>query len=79
METDYRKITYQNKECNILKYCSEPESIFEKRLEFIKKLEKRNVDIREIIKLSKLWYNIKYKNCVYPPEIYNRIKFLDKN
>ena len=60
------------------KFISESDYEFQNRLLFIKKLENNNIDIKEAIRLSKIWYCIKYKKCKYPNEIYTNIMSLDK-
>ena len=74
METQIHKITYKNKEENITQYLSESNEQFKKRLELIKTLEKENMAWKDAYKLSKIFYNVKYKKCRYSPIIYNNIK-----
>ena len=74
MENNYKTIKYKDSDIKLLQYLSESNSDFDKRLEFIKKLENDNVSSDKAVKLSRLWYCIKNKNCKYPPEIYNNIK-----
>ena len=74
MENNYKEIIYLDKSIKILQYLSESNNNFNKRIEFIKKLENKNVDWKEAIKLSRLWYCINIKNCKYPIEILNKIK-----
>ena len=74
MENNYKEIMYMNKAINILQYLSESNNDFNKRVEFIKKLEDKGIDWKEAIKLSKLWYCITIKKCKYSPEIYNKVK-----
>ena len=73
METNYKCINYLNKEVDILQYLSESNTQFTQRLEYIKLLEKANVDWKEASRLSKIWYCIKFKNCKYTPEIYYKV------
>ena len=61
METQIHKITYKNKEENITQYLSESNEQFKKRLELIKTLEKENMAWKDAYKLSKIFYNVKYK------------------
>ncbi len=74
METQTHKITYKNKEEILTQYLSESNEQFDKRLELIQKLEKENKDWKDTCKLSKIFYNVKYKKCRYSPIIYNNIK-----
>jgi DNA-dependent RNA polymerase auxiliary subunit epsilon len=78
METKYIEIDYADQKVYVQQYLSESKSQFNKKLEFIKKMEGKNVDWREANKLSKLWYAIKYKQCRYQPEVYNRVMMFDK-
>ena len=64
---------------NIIKFIEESNEQFSNRLLYIKKLEKNNINIKEAIRLSKIWYCIKYKKCKYPSEIYNYIMLFDNN
>lgn len=74
MENNYKEIIYMTKSIKILQYLSESNCDFNKRIEFIKTLEKKEIDWKEAIKLSKLWYCITIKKCKYSPEIYNKVK-----
>jgi len=74
METNYKEIIYMNNSIKILQYLSESNSDFNKRIIFIKLVENDNIDWKEAIKLSRLWYCIIIKKCKYSPENYNKIK-----
>ena len=78
METNYVEIDYLNKKEQILQYISESNNNFELRLNYIRKLEKNNISWNEAIKLSLLWYNIKFKNCKYNKELYLKVLYYDK-
>lgn len=78
METEYIEIKYREQTVNVLKYLSESNSQFEKKLEFIKKMEKKDVDWKEANRLSKTWYCIKFKSCRYLPEVYHKVMLYDK-
>jgi len=78
METNNIQITYSNKQVDITQYLSESDTQFAKRLEYIKLLEKANVDWKEANSLSKVWYCIKFKNCKYAPEIYHKVISYEK-
>ena len=78
METNYIEITYLNKKEQILQYISESNNNFELRLNYIRKLEKNNILWNEALKLSLLWYNIKFKNCKYNKELYLKVLYYDK-
>lgn len=73
METQYKTITYMNKSVKILQFISESNNQFNQRLDFIKKLESANIDWKEANKFSKIWYNITFKKCKYPQELYKKI------
>ena len=77
MESLY-ELNYNNDKIFITKYLSESNKIFNQRLLFIKKLEKNNINITEIEKLSLLWHYIKFKNCKYSKEINEYILYYDK-
>ena len=62
---------------DIKQFIDESEYRFNLRLNFIKILEKKKYNLKETIKLSKLWYNIKFNKCKYDKEIYNLITSLD--
>lgn len=74
-----REINYLGKKHKIVKFLSESENIFNKRLEFIKKMEKDKIEFKLVDKYSKIWSNIKYKNCKYMKKIYLLIKKYDKS
>ena len=78
METNNTCINYLNSEVNILQYLSESDTQFAQRLEYIKLLEKANVNWKEANSLSKIWYCIKFKNCKYAPEIYHKVISYEK-
>ena len=78
METNYIEIDYLNKKKQILQYISESNNNFELRLNYIRKLEKNNISWNEALKLSLLWYNIKFKNCKYNKELYLKVLYYDK-
>jgi hypothetical protein len=78
METNYREINYMGQTIHVLQCLSESNEQFEKKLEFIKKMEKKEVDWREANRLSKIWYCIKYRSCRYAPEVYHKIMSYDK-
>jgi hypothetical protein len=73
METQDKTITYLGKTVIIKQYLSESDEQFNNKLEIIKKLELNNVEWKEANKLVKIWYNIKYKKCRYPYELYNKV------
>ena len=76
MESNKVKITYLGQDIDIIQYISESNNQFNARLEYIKKLETKNINWKESIRLSKIWYCIKYKSCRYSPEVYNKVMSL---
>jgi hypothetical protein len=78
METNYKEISYLGQQVHILQYICESNTQFNKKLEFIKKLEKKEVNWKEANRLSKVWFCINYKNCKYAPEIYHKVMSYDK-
>ena len=78
MELLYITIKYKNTDINILQFISESNNEFNKRLEYIKKLELNNIDYTEVINLSMLWHCIKFKKCKYNINIQNRVLSFDR-
>jgi hypothetical protein len=74
METQIHKIKYLENDVEITQYLCESDEQFNNRLEVIKKIEKKNIDWKQAQKLSKIYYNVKYKNCRYTPIVYNMIR-----
>ena len=59
---------------NIKKINNESEYIYYKRVnKIIKNYKSSNYSIEELIKLSILWSNIKFKKCKYKNEIMNKV------
>lgn len=54
----------------------ESNTVYQYRLEFIKKYKKNHNELKEkdYIRLSKIVANIKFKECRYDSIIYNKIK-----
>ena len=73
METNYVNISYQNKKEKILQYITESNVQFNKRLEYIKLLEKAGVSWTDAERLSKVWYCITFRNCRYTSDLYNKV------
>lgn len=74
MESQIQQIKYLNKNVNITQYLCESDEQFNSRLELIKKLEEKNIEWKQAQKLSKIYYNVKFKKCRYSPIVYNMIK-----
>jgi cell shape-determining protein MreC len=74
METQTQTIKYKNKDETIIQFFSESDEHFNSRLELLKKLEEENIDWKEALKLSKIYFNVKFKNCKYTPQVYYMIK-----
>ena len=74
-----KKIKYLKKKEKIKKFYSESNYIFNERLNFIKKMEKDNIEFKLANKYSKIWNNIKFKKCKYQKAIYIFIKKYDKS
>jgi hypothetical protein len=70
-------IFYLNTNTKIIKFDSESNKRFNKRLTFIKILENHKIDWKNAQKLSKIWYNIKFNSSKYPVELYKSIMFYD--
>ena len=73
METNYVNISYQSKKEKILQYITESNVQFNKRLEYIKLLEKAGVSWTDADRLSKVWYCITFRNCRYTSDLYNKV------
>ena len=67
-------IKYLEQEVEITQYLSESDEQFQSRLELLKKLEAKNIEWKQAQKLSKIYYNVKFKNCRYTPMVYNMIR-----
>ena len=78
MENNYHTIKYMDEDVKCLQYLSESNSMFSKRLEYIKKLETAKVNWKEANRISKIWYCIKFKSCKYLPEVYHNVIKYDK-
>jgi len=74
METQLKTIKYKNKDENIIQFFSESDELFNSRLELLKKLEEENLEWKEALKLSKIYFNVKFKNCKYTTQVYYSIK-----
>lgn len=74
METQIHKITYMGKDVELTQYLCESDEQFNSRLEVIKKMEEKNVEWKQAQKLSKIYYNVKFKKCRYTPMVYNMIR-----
>ena len=61
---------------NIEQQIDESDYRYTLRIEFINKI-KDKYNLKECIKLSKFWYNIKFNNCKYNKDIYNLITNID--
>lgn len=72
-----RSIKYNGENKKIKKFISESEFIFNEKLNFIKKLEDKNIDFKHVEKYSKIWVNIKFKKCKYNKKIYIFLKKID--
>ena len=74
MEEQIRKIEYLGKEESLVQYLSESNEQYLKRTEIIKKMEKDNIPWKECLKLSKIYYNVKFRKCRYVPALFHKIK-----
>ena len=73
MENNYIDIDYMGKNVKVLCYLSETKLQTQKKLEYIKKLEKASINWKEANRLSKIWFCIKYKSCKYMPDVYHMV------
>jgi hypothetical protein len=74
MESQIHQIKYLDKDMKITQYFCESDEQFTLRIELIKKLEEKKIDYKQALKLSKIYYNVKFKKCKYTPVIYNMIR-----
>ena len=74
MESQIHQIKYLDKNTEITQYLCESDEQFTLRIELIKKLEEKKIDYKQALKLSKIYYNIKFKKCKYTPVVYNMIR-----
>ena len=58
---------------------SESDEIFLKKGWFIISQPDILTNYDEIIRLSKIWVNIKFKKCVYHKHIMNKLDYMDKH
>ncbi len=78
MESNYKSISYLTKKENLIQYLLESNLQFNQRIQYIRLLEKANVNWKEALRLSKVWYCIKFKNCKYAPELYYKVISYEK-
>ena len=78
MENNYVEINYKNKPVQVLRYLSESNSQFNAKLDYIKKIETKDIEWKEANRLSKIWYCIKFKHCKYTPELYHKVMSFEK-
>ena len=74
METQTHIIKYKNKDETIIQFMSESNENFNSRLDILKKLEKDDIEWKEALKISKIYYNVKFKNCKYSNQVYFLVK-----
>ena len=65
MEKNYIEITYLNNTVKLIKYISESDNLFEKKLNYIKDLEKKNIKWSDALKKTNIWYYNKFFKCNY--------------
>lgn len=73
MENNHIEIKYIGENVKILKFFCESNEQFNKRLDYIKKIESKKINWKEAHRLSKIWYCINFKKCQYPSELYNKV------
>ena len=52
----------------------ESNKIFDERIKFIKRVYSNTNDLKESIRLSKIYINYKYKDCKYSSDVFLKIK-----
>ena len=61
-------------EDTIKKLDAESDKIYKERCDIIKVIDNDIDNLKESIRLSKIWTNFKYNKCRYTPEVYQLIK-----
>ena len=72
MENQKILIDYNGKKEEIIQYITESDERFNQRLEYIKKAEKGGENWKEALRLSKVWFNIKFNKCQYNIETFKK-------
>lgn len=67
-------ININNIDYQIDKLDTESNLLFYDRINFIKRYFLKTQDIKESIRLSKIYTSYKYLNCKYPYEVFKKIK-----
>lgn len=73
------EIQYNGKKIKISTFDSESENVKSQKLDFIKKMENKNISYNLVNKYSKIWVNIKFKKCFYDKSIFKFIKSIDNS
>jgi hypothetical protein len=73
-----KTIKYLGKDVKIYQFYAESNNYLNARIDFLRKLEKNNINYKEAAKMTKTWQNIKFKNCKYKKKLYEKIKKYDK-
>jgi hypothetical protein len=60
-------------ELNVQRFDDESDEVYNYRVNYIKK-EYDNLELKILIKNSKILANMKFKNCRYHPKIFNNLK-----
>lgn len=74
METQIHPFKYLDQDVEIIQYLCESDEQFKSRIELIKKIEKDNVPWKDAHKISKIFYNVKYKKSRYTQMVYNMVR-----
>ena len=53
---------------------SESNIVYEYRIKYIDNNINKDMELRDVIRYSKMLANIKFKKCQYDPKIYNTLK-----
>jgi len=61
-------------ENTIKKLDAESDKIYKERCDIIETINNDIDNLKESIRLSKIWVNFKYNKCRYTPEVYRMIK-----
>ena len=58
----------------IYRFDGESDKIFNERIDFIKKVFKDTNNLKESIRLSKVWVNFTYNKCKYDSNVYYKLR-----
>lgn len=72
-----RKIKYNGEIVTLDQLKSESNERFDMKVQFVRKLEEKKYEWKDVKRLTNYWYNIKFNKCKYDKEVYDLIMSLD--